>query len=711
MNSSVRFCDNCGATNRADARFCYACGQPQVAYTATTSTTTGLLTSTYELKQRYQILQKLGQGGFGAIYKVEDALFGHTVRAVKEMGMRGLNATETQEAIAAFHQEATLLANLSHPNLPRIYDHFEEHGRWYLVMDYIEGETLATHLEKLPDDHLPIKEAVEIALQLCTVLGYLHNHQPPIIFRDLKPDNIMLTDDGQLYLVDFGIARFFKPGQAKDTMSLGTPGYAAPEQYGRMQTTIRSDIYSLGATLYHLVSGINPGLTPFLFQPLHLDVQEPANVALEKLIMQMLAMQEDQRPADTNEVKQELQNIQQKLQAASIRNIVYPIYQWQPSQPVTLNQSATSPDSIQPRPSVIVSQMGDGDYTSLNEAIQQVEANTFILLKEGLYQENIIIDKAIEIIGNGPKERIILESSDTHCIVIQAAQATLRGLTIRCQAGAIAKSYQALHIVAGQALIEDCAISSNSSSCIAIQNAASNPTIRYCTIHAGATHGITITNSARATLEYCEIFNQQATGIAIATGGNPMIRHCNIHDCQQYGLSIRDQARGTCEDCEIQNNATGIMVMTQSNPLLLRCHIHDNHKYGVELLQDGQGSYQDCTIVTNQEANVSISTGSTPYFYLCKIHEGAYGVAVKDNGRGTLEYCDIFAHQQANVIITTGGDPILQRNNISQSTQYGLQVTDNGRSTIERCTFSENVSGAFKVAPGCNVIWKQNFFK
>ena len=710
MNSSVRFCDNCGATNRADARFCYACGQPQLAYAATTSTATGLLTSTYALKQRYQILEKLGQGGFGAIYKVEDSLFKHTIRAVKEMGMRGLNAMETQEAIAAFHQEATLLANLSHPNLPRIYDHFEEHGRWYLVMDYIEGKTLAHYLEKQPDAHLSLQETVAIALQLCTVLGYLHKHQPPIIFRDLKPDNIMLSANGQLYLIDFGIARFFKPGQARDTMSLGTPGYAAPEQYGRMQTTIRSDIYSLGATLYHLVSGINPGLTPFLFQPLHLDAHEPANVALEKLIMRMLAMKEDQRPANIDEVEQQLQTIQQMLQAASIKDLVYPIYQWQSSQPVTLNQNVADQHSVQARPSVVVSQLGNGDYTSLSEAIKQVDAHTFILVQEGRYQENIVIDKAIEIIGNGPKGQIILESDDTHCIVIQTSQVTLRGLTIRCQATSPDKAYQALRIVEGQALIEDCDISSSSAACIAIQNATSYPTLRYCTIHDGATHGVTISHGARATLEYCDIMNQQLAGISITMGGNPIIRHSNIHDCQQNGLSICDHAQGTFEDCAIYQNAIGVTTMTQSNPLLLRCQIHDNQKYGIEILQEGQGSYQDCTIATNQTANVIISAASTPYFYLCKIHGGTYGVSVRDNGQGRLEYCDIFAHQQANVIIATGGDPVFQQDIISQSTQYGLQAIDNARGTIERCTFSENAKGAFQVAPGCNVTWKQNFF-
>ncbi|GCE24192.1 protein kinase domain-containing protein [Dictyobacter kobayashii] len=710
MNSSVRFCDNCGATNRPDAKFCYACGQPQISY-ATTNTVTGLLTSAYELKQRYHILQKLGQGGFGAIYKAADLLFNDTPRAVKEMGMRGLDEQETKEAIVAFRNEATLLANLSHPNLPRIYDHFEERGRWYLVMDYIEGETLEKRLEMAPGGYLPLKEVVELGIQLCTVLGYLHSHQPPIIFRDLKPDNVMLTPDGQVYLIDFGIARFFKPGQTKDTMSLGTPGYAAPEQYGRMQTTIRSDIYSLGATLYQMISGIHPGLTPFLQQPLELDASQPANVALEKLVMQMLELKEQQRPQDAMIVKQELQSVQQMLQSASIKRIVQPMQAAVQSSPVTTTSQATMLlTTLAPRPSIIVDQHGGGNYSSLSEAIQQAEAGSFIFLREGLYKESIILDKPVEIIANGPRDRIILESDDTHCVVMQTTTATLRGLTIHCPAGPTGKTSYAINITEGELFIENCDISSASSSCIAIRNANTNPTIRYCTIHDSANHGITIAQNARATIEYCDIFHHPRAGIHITSGADPVLRHCNIYNSERYGLLINEQGRGTFEDCDIHHHGyAAATISTQSNPLLLRCQLHDNQKYGIEVLQEGQGSYQDCEIAGSGIDNVSISTGSTPYYYLCRIHDAQqHGVKVSDNGLGILEYCDISTSQQANVAITSGGNPQFQRSTIHKGLDYGIAVFEGGHGTIERCTLAANAKGAFSIEPGSNVILKQN---
>src|SRR5713101_4464900 len=213
------------------------------------------------------------------------------------MSQSGLSQQDLVEATNAFTREALMLASLSHPNLPRIYEQFTEMGRWYLVMDFIEGETLEEYLNKAQAGYLPLAEVQDIGIQLCTVLDYLHTRQPPIIFRDLKPGNVMRTLDGHLYLIDFGIARHFKPGQTSDTIPLGSPGYAAPEQYARMQaqTTPRTDMYGLGATLHQLITGNDPSQTPFKFAPMGLRVQA-IPTGLETLVMRMVEMDADKRP-------------------------------------------------------------------------------------------------------------------------------------------------------------------------------------------------------------------------------------------------------------------------------------------------------------------------------------------------------------------------------------------------------------------------------
>jgi serine/threonine protein kinase len=227
---------------------------------------------------------------------------------VKEMSHDHPSPQESAEATEHFQQEVFLLARLKHPNLPSIYDYFPEGGRWYVVMDFIEGETLEDYLTRAGNGHqaggpLNVEEALRIGIALCTVLDYLHNRQPPIIFRDLKPANIMRTSAGQLYLIDFGIARIFKQDKAKDTTALGSPGYAAPEQYGKAQTTPRSDIYALGALLHQLVTGNDPSETPFVFQPPRLSGYSK----LSSLIMQMLEVDATKRPADVATVKEKLE--------------------------------------------------------------------------------------------------------------------------------------------------------------------------------------------------------------------------------------------------------------------------------------------------------------------------------------------------------------------------------------------------------------------
>lgn len=215
---------------------------------------------------RYPIEGILGEGGMGAVYKAGD-LSSKRKWAIKEMSDSFDNPQEKGEAIASFKAEADMLAELDHPNLPRITHCFSERGRQYIVMDLVEGKTIEKLLKEAPEHRLSLQETLNIASQLTAVLSFLHSHHPPIIFRDLKPANIMLTPRGVVKLIDFGIARFFQQGKKSDTRALGTPGYAAPEQYGKGQSDARTDIYAMGATLHECLTGRDPGEAAFKFQP------------------------------------------------------------------------------------------------------------------------------------------------------------------------------------------------------------------------------------------------------------------------------------------------------------------------------------------------------------------------------------------------------------------------------------------------------------
>lgn len=245
---------------------------------------------------RYLILRILGQGGMGKVYLAQNMNTG-TFWAIKEI-IRG-NGSEID-----LPAEPKLLKNLDHPALPRLFDVLEQNGNLYMVFDYIEGIPLDRKLET--EGCIPEETVIDWAIQLCGALDYLHNLKPhPVIYRDMKPSNIILTGSGALKLIDFGIAREYKPQSAGDTVYIGTRGYAAPEQYGTGQTTAASDIYSLGITLHQLITGKNPTEAPSDLRPVRF-YNELLSQELEAIVVKCMAEQATERYQSVSELLQEL---------------------------------------------------------------------------------------------------------------------------------------------------------------------------------------------------------------------------------------------------------------------------------------------------------------------------------------------------------------------------------------------------------------------
>lgn len=229
---------------------------------------------------KYKILNKIGQGGMSVVYLAmnERANKQWAIKEVRKDGVKDYDVVR-QGLIA----ETDILKRLNHPHLPSIIDVIDRDDTFLIVMDYIEGKSLDHWLKK--DGAQPQEKVVVWAKQICDVLGYLHSRKPPIIYRDLKPANVMLKPDGQIMIIDFGTAREFKETSIEDTSCLGTQGYAAPEQYGgHGQTDARTDIYTLGATTYHLLTGHNPSLPPYEMYPIRR--WNPAlSSGLEKIVL------------------------------------------------------------------------------------------------------------------------------------------------------------------------------------------------------------------------------------------------------------------------------------------------------------------------------------------------------------------------------------------------------------------------------------------
>lgn len=247
---------------------------------------------------KYEILKLIGKGGMSEVYLAMDKNL-NKQWAVKEIRKRGRdknNDVIVQSAIA----EANMMKKLDHPCLPRIVDILDKDDVIYVIMDYIEGEPLNKVLEKYGAQ--PQENVIEWAEDLCGVLDYLHTQNPPIIYRDMKPANIMLQPNGTIKLIDFGIAREYKETNLEDTVSLGTKGYAAPEQFGgKGQTDQRTDIYCLGVTLYHLVTGKNPCEPPYEIYPIRYWNPE-LSAGLENIILKCTQLNPEDRYASCAEL-------------------------------------------------------------------------------------------------------------------------------------------------------------------------------------------------------------------------------------------------------------------------------------------------------------------------------------------------------------------------------------------------------------------------
>ncbi len=277
------FCSKCGEENENTDNICKKCGDPMAFQR-------GPIPEGVILEGRYEILNLLKTGGMGAVYKAKDTKL-NSICAVKEL-LSPYGETEKQKkAEEWFLREAEILAGLDHANLPKVFDYFASHNRYYLVMNFIEGEDLERVLKKEGSPGLPEEKVAEWARQVLEVLVYLHNQSPPIVYRDIKPSNLMLHKDGRIILIDFGIARAIQKDSDTQKTAIGTLGYV-PEEQCQGQPEPRSDLYALGATMHHLLTGAER--VPFKFEaPRKINPQISAD--LEKVVMKAVKHKPSER--------------------------------------------------------------------------------------------------------------------------------------------------------------------------------------------------------------------------------------------------------------------------------------------------------------------------------------------------------------------------------------------------------------------------------
>jgi tRNA A-37 threonylcarbamoyl transferase component Bud32 len=276
------------------------------------------------LNGRYEIVRRIGGGGMGAVYLARDHHLGDAPRAVKEMVESHLDSAQHEKAIGDFKRESLLLTSLEHPSIPTIYDYFydEGKGRFYLVMKYISGGDFSGRLRNAPGGRIDEKTITDWAVQIADVLDYLHKRPKPIIYRDLKPANLMIDGNtGRVMLIDFGIARWVAP-QEKGVTAVGTMGYAPPELFsGKVEP--RSDIYSLGATMFHLLTGSDPQDNPLLIfdftkNPRPRQINPAISSEMERILMRAVEYKPENRFRSAGEMREALAAHLEKLRRGEV---------------------------------------------------------------------------------------------------------------------------------------------------------------------------------------------------------------------------------------------------------------------------------------------------------------------------------------------------------------------------------------------------------
>ncbi len=271
----------------------------------------------------YRVTGYLGEGAQSYVYSVSDAKRPRAYWALKQLRLEDIPADEQDAASEMFARESLILKQLHHPALPKLIDYKSPAGAApYIVMECIKGQPLDEVLTKRTTP-LRLEEALPIALQLTHLLHALHSQTPPIIYRDLKPSNLILSDSGMIRLIDFGIARFRSANSLKDTQELGTPGYCAPEQY-RGYSSVQSDLYSLGVVIYYMLTFKDPQSMNFNFPNLNTIIPK-APTALVDLLASCLSIDVNKRPKNAQEVRRVLFKVLQNYQAMPISKGTQPL--------------------------------------------------------------------------------------------------------------------------------------------------------------------------------------------------------------------------------------------------------------------------------------------------------------------------------------------------------------------------------------------------
>lgn len=558
----------------------------------------------------YRIDYPLGQGGFGITYRAMHVALKQVVAikefypqddAMREPGGWALRPRENKQAtyqrsLSRFLNEGQILAEIIHRNVVRVQDLFEEQGTAYLVMELVPGLTLRDVLKAEPEGRLPVKRVQLVLEQLVEALD--QTHAADVLHLDLKPDNILMTPKERVVLIDFGAAR---QGLRTEGTRAFTLAYAPLEVLSGDAVGKESDIFSLGMILHELLTGKLP---PSAFNRIPKDTWEPSGLEepWNSMLRAALQLHRTNRPVAVRAL------LDFKARTNPQPPAIATVPTW-PQHPTVSH--ARQPDHLSPSVTLVVAKDRQSRYRTISDAIKAAQPNTRIMVGPGRYNEELVLNKPVVIVGDGPLADIIVESTESNCIQMRTDRAIVRGLTLRGCAGRKDNKFFTVDIPYGQLLIDDCDLTSDTLACLAIYGTNATATIQGCIIHDSQSSGICIWQGGTATIVDCEIFGNALPGVEVRRSGHSVIRHCKIHSGMRSGILVYQNSDALVENCDISNNIlAGVEIKQGGSATVRKSKIERNRLQAIWVYEQGKGSIENCDLTGNAGGAWSIDASS-----------------------------------------------------------------------------------------------------
>jgi nitrous oxidase accessory protein NosD len=359
--------------------------------------------------------------------------------------------------------------------------------------------------------------------------------------------------------------------------------------------------------------------------------------------------------------------------------------------------------------SVVASAAGDGDYTSIMEALSNVAPGGRVLVRPGVYEESILLDKRVNIVGDGPRGEIVVTGAGASCLKSSAEAARVAGLTLRGAAGRGAASF-AVDVLSGELVLENCDVSSATLSCVAVHGREARPIIKRCRIHDGADSGLYFFESAAGTIEDCEIYGHANVGLAITGGARPVVKRSKVYGGASAGVVVWQGAEALLEGCEVYGNRLANLGVSEGARLTARaCQVHEGENSGVFVHREGEAVLEGCELYGHREAEAAVTTLGRLFLSNCRVYRGNdSGVFAHDRGRALLRGCEVNDNAGSGVAVGAGSVLAAVECTIHDNGRFAVEAAAGATVRVEGSDLTGNGLGSWGLEYGAEVESESN---